>query len=63
MHDIRIWVRPILAVGCLCALIWFYTLMVFGNDIPPGVNGFWAPISWWFVERTRQKIKEEKDGK
>ena len=38
----------LLAVGSLCALIWFYTLMAFGNQIPPGINGFWAPVAWFF---------------
>lgn len=52
-------IRPVLAVGSLIALIWFYTLMAFGNDVPPEIHGFWVPITYWFVERTVRKSKGE----
>ena len=60
VNDVRIYVRPMLAIGSLCALIWFYTLMAFGNEIPVEVNSFWIPILWWFGERTASHIKEDK---
>jgi hypothetical protein len=58
MNDWKSLVRPILAIISLCALIYFYTLQVVGYAIPAEINGFWVPVSYWFVERTVGHIKE-----
>lgn len=56
-----------LAVGSLAALFWFYTLMAFGNEIPPEVNGFWAPVVWFFGKQSIGQaiayIKEKQNAK
>ena len=57
MQDNRWIVRPVLAIMSLFALIVFYILKTVGYEIPVEVNGFWAPVSWWFVERTVTKAK------
>jgi len=55
--DYRALVRPILAIISIAALVYFYTLQVVGYDIPVEINGFWGPVTWWFIERTVGHIK------
>lgn len=50
--------RPMLAYISIVALVWFYTLEAFGNDIPVEIHGFWGPVLWWFGERTIQHIRK-----
>jgi len=58
MQDNRWIVRPILAIMSLFALILFYILKTVGYEIPVEVNGFWAPVSYWFVSRSIEKAKD-----
>jgi len=55
-------IRPMLAGFSMVALIWFYTLMVFGNDIPLEINSFWIPILWFFRARDIEK-RQAKENK
>lgn len=45
-------IRPVLAVFSFAALIYFYTLQVVGYNIPSEINSFWAPVLYYFVDRT-----------
>ena len=55
MTDWKSKIRPILAGFSMAALVWFYTLKVFGNPIPLEVNSFWIPILWYFRARDMEK--------
>ena len=50
--------RPILAICSIFALVIFYIAMSEGCDVPVQVNGFWAPVMWYFTDRTLMHKKK-----
>ena len=60
IEEFKAMARPILAHVSIIALIWFYTLAVFGNEIPVEINGFWTPVLGYFGTRELEKRHDRK---